>query len=92
MRGEYASTDTAILGDTAGLPNGNSEVVALTGTVQYDLWKNVLSRLEIRWDHLAGDGDQTGYGGTPAAVGGGGGTTGSKRNNVLIAANVIYKF
>jgi hypothetical protein len=21
--------------------------------VQYDLWKNVLSRLEVRWDHAA---------------------------------------
>lgn len=91
VRGEYASTDTTLLGDPAGLPGGNSEVVALTGTIQYDLWKNVLSRLEIRYDHLAGDGDQTGYGGTPAG-GGGGGTTGTKRNNVLIAANVIYKF
>jgi hypothetical protein len=91
VRGEYASTDTALLGDAAPLPNGNSEVFALTGTLQYDLWKNVLSRLEIRWDHLAGDGDQTAYGGVPAG-GGGGGTPGSKRNNVLIAANVIYKF
>lgn len=91
LRGEYASTDTGLFGDAAPLANGNSEVTALTGTIQYDLWKNVLSRLEVRWDHLAGDGDQTAYGGTPAG-GGGGGTAGSKRNNVLIAANVIYKF
>jgi hypothetical protein len=93
LRGEYASTDTGIFGDVAApMPPGeNSEIFALTGTLQYDLWKNVLSRLEIRWDHLAGSFLQTGYGGTPAG-GGGGGTTGSKRNNVLIAANVIYKF
>lgn len=26
------------------------ELFALTGTVQYDLWENVISRLEIRWD------------------------------------------
>jgi len=94
VRGEYASTDTGFFGDdyvTPTLVGGNSEVVALTGTIQYDLWKNVLSRLEIRWDHLAGDGDQTGYGGTPAG-GGGGGTPGSKRDNVLVAANLIYKF
>jgi len=91
LRGEYASTDTSLFGDTIPLANGNSEVFALTGTLQYDLWKNVLSRLEIRWDHLAGDGDQTAYGGTPVS-GGGGGSPGSKRNNVLIAANIIYKF
>jgi hypothetical protein len=29
------------------------ELFALTGTVQYDLWENVISRLEIRWDHCA---------------------------------------
>ena len=23
----------------------------MTATVQYDLWKNVISRLELRWDH-----------------------------------------
>jgi len=26
------------------------ELFALTGTIQYDLWENVISRLEIRWD------------------------------------------
>jgi hypothetical protein len=26
------------------------EFFALTGTIQYDLWENVISRLEIRWD------------------------------------------
>ena len=36
-------------------------MIALTGTVQYDLWKNVLSRLEVRWDHAANG--QRAYGG-----------------------------
>lgn len=89
-RGEYTSTDAGYYGaDPLG---GNAEIVALTGTLQYDLWKNVLSRLEIRWDHLAGDGDQTAFGGTPPSPGGPLGTPGDKRNAVLIAANVIYKF
>jgi hypothetical protein len=98
VRGEYTSTDTALLG-TAAPPSaigGNSEVVALTGTIQYDLWKNVLSRLEIRWDHLAGDGDMTGYGGelgTVASGGTGGAPAGDgKRNNVMIVGNIIFKF
>jgi hypothetical protein len=81
VRGEYASTDTALLGGGTIEPGGNSEMFALTGTVQYDLWKNVLSRLEIRWDHQAGDDDMTGYGDNL-----------DKRNNVLIAGNIIYKF
>ncbi len=95
-RGEYVSTDTGIFGTgTAIEPGGNSEIFALTGTIQYDLWKNVLSRLEVRWDHQAGDDDMIGYGGTPSPFGGG--ATGvppseRKRNNVLIAANIIYQF
>src|SRR5205085_2313272 len=43
-----------------------SKVLALTETIQYDLWKNVLSRLEIRWDHAA-DGS-TPYAGTAASA------------------------
>jgi len=46
-RGEYAWTGTGLLG-TGNVTSGNSEVFALTGTLQYDLWKNVLSRLEVR--------------------------------------------
>jgi hypothetical protein len=96
-RGEYAWTDTALLGSNPDLiEDGNTKIFALTGTIQYDLWKNVMSRLEVRWDHQAGDGDMTPYGGE-VLVGGGsfGGEpepTGSKRNSVLIAANIIYLF
>ncbi|HEX4644386.1 MAG TPA: outer membrane beta-barrel protein, partial [Verrucomicrobiae bacterium] len=49
-RGEWftqSKANTAIPGIlAAGLP---SKVLALTETVQYDLGKNVLSRLELRW-------------------------------------------
>lgn len=31
-------------------PGDDVELLALTGTIQYDLWENVISRLEIRWD------------------------------------------
>ena len=97
LRGEYASTDTGVLG-TGTIPDGtgNSEVFALTGTLQYDLWKNVISRLEVRWDHQAGDGDMAGYGGELGKSFGGGGSgsspSGSLRNSVAIMANFIYKF
>lgn len=91
LRGEYAWTDTSLLGSDANLPTGNSEVFAGTATVQYDLWKNVLSRLEFRWDHLAGDDDMTGYGGDISTTGPGG-SGGSKRNYYTIALNLIYKF
>jgi hypothetical protein len=36
-----------------GLPGGyNDNNVEVTGTVEYDLWANVISRLEVRWDHF----------------------------------------
>jgi len=93
LRGEYAESDTTLLGGAAGLAGGNNKVVALTTTLQYDLWNNVLSRLEIRWDHQAGDGDMTGWGNdTGAGALGVADPVYSKRNNVLIAANIIYKF
>lgn len=45
-RGEYAKG-----GVIEGLlPAGADDVYSLTGTLQYDLWANVLTRLEVRWD------------------------------------------
>ncbi len=83
-RGEYFSQTPAAAGP--GLPR---KVIAVTSTVQYDLWKNVLSRLEFRWDRAV-DGT-TPYGGT--TPGAGGPVTGpTKRNNFLVVANLIYKF
>lgn len=64
------------------------EVLGLTLTAQYDLWKNVLSRLELRWDHsLTGQGV---WGGT--APNGSASGFGTDKNAWLLAANVIYKF
>lgn len=63
-----------------------TRIFALTGTVQYDLWANVISRLEIRWDHscsgdIFGKNEYNGEGYVP-----------SESDAVVIAANVIYKF
>jgi hypothetical protein len=89
-RAEYADTDIpGVFTPLSDDPNGG-KVFALTGTVQYDLWKNVLSRLEVRWDHAADGSDP--YGGSdpfdPDLGTGGGG----KKNNFIVAANLIYKF
>ncbi|MBI5388700.1 MAG: outer membrane beta-barrel protein [Verrucomicrobia bacterium] len=62
-------------GIAAGLPD---KILALTGTVQYDLWANVLSRLEFRWDHQAN--------GTGRLF------NDADRDAFLLAANIIYKF
>jgi hypothetical protein len=97
VRGEYAThSDTggfALVSPTGGVfPD---KVVAITGTVQYDLWKNVLTRLEVRMDHAAdgsyayGGTGQTGPGTGPAPTKA---TNGLKRNAYLVAANLVYKF
>jgi hypothetical protein len=54
---EYLDGDAGVLFDAVGR-NGaiDSEMLSLTGTVQYDLWDNVLTRAEVRWDSLE-DGD-----------------------------------
>jgi hypothetical protein len=76
LRGEYAH-GVAIPGTLSAKP----EILAVTATVQYDIWENVLSRLEVRWDH-----DASGSPFRPWGAGGG------KRNDFLVAANLIYKF
>jgi hypothetical protein len=68
-----------------------AEVMALTGTIQYDLWKNVISRLEVRWDHSLNDAALFGTGATvPGPLGPV--ITPNQDNAVVIAANIIYKF
>jgi len=76
-RGEYASSGTSAAFEAR-------KVVEGTITLQYDLWKNVLSRLEARWDHAA-DGSQP-YGGTFAD------DEGHKKNSYILLASVAYKF
>jgi hypothetical protein len=84
---------TAYEGGDPSLPNPLDKVLALTGTVQYDLWANVISRLEIRWDHAANGADAFGGVGTPGQTASGA-PAGypTKKNEVMVAANVIYKF
>ena len=63
LRGEYLDDGTPALGSGIwATPPSLGKVLALTTTVQYDLWKNVISRLELRWDHSLSD--QNVFGGT----------------------------
>ena len=64
-----------------------SELFGLTGTIDYSLWKNVISRVEARWDHsLTGDRPYRG------SFDSDGGHTGGQKNEFTLAANIIYKF
>lgn len=70
-----------------GVGTGNAaEVLASTLTADYQLWANVISRLEYRWDHdLSGNRNLPGNVNSGAAAGG-------NNNAHLIALNLIYKF
>jgi hypothetical protein len=79
-RGEYASSS----GTGTASPFLASQIFETTFTAQYDLWKNVLSRVEFRWDHAA-DGTSP-YGGTTTS------SVGGKKNSYILLADVAYKF
>jgi Putative beta-barrel porin-2, OmpL-like. bbp2 len=74
LRGEYGQSDAGYLYSAGGLRNGAEEV---TATLQYNLWANVLSRAEFRWDHAEH--------GTPFGAG-------DQSNAFLLALNLIYQF
>jgi hypothetical protein len=82
LRGEYLDDD-ALFYFPPGNNEGEFKVWALTATAQYDLWKNVVSRLEFRWDHadsgeLFGNSDDE--------------FSGSLKNATMLALNLIYRF
>src|SRR5229473_1408957 len=86
-RGEYTSASSgAWYGGPAYGPfatSGHAALMGWTGTIDYSLWKNVISRGEMRWDHsLTGDRP---YGGSVAAPG-------CEKNVVTFALNMIYNF
>ncbi|HXG49399.1 MAG TPA: outer membrane beta-barrel protein [Methylomirabilota bacterium] len=85
LREEFLWWDIGTIENAAILAAGGiaTEVLATTVTAQYDLWKNVISRLEFRWDHSCEGGDA--YGGTTAG-------TPNRKNAYLLAANFIYQF
>lgn len=81
-RGDQSLFSISDVGTGAFVRTMPEETLSLTGTIQYDLWKNVLSRLEVRWDHgLSGPsvwGSKTGEG--------------DDKNAWLLAGNIVYRF
>jgi len=74
--------------DDLWLPTSPDEVLSLTATAQYDLWKNVISRLELRWDHACDDPHV--YGGKE--VNNALEQSGDQEDAVMLVLNLIYKF
>jgi hypothetical protein len=84
-RAEYFSQSANNEG--LGLP---AKAFELTFTPQYDLWKNVMTRLEFRWDHQLESAPE--YGAIAQGVGGVPLSHGTLGNSFEAIANVIYKF
>ena len=76
LRGEYYDLAGSETSDILGRDGKGEE---LTATIQYNLWANVTSRAEFRWDH-ADTGVAFGTEGTPES------------NSYILALNVIYSF
>lgn len=81
-RGEYATGSATPLGSPIGAfgvsTGEHVELLGVTGTLDYSLWANAITRLEFRWDHtLSGPGVFL---------------DGTKENALSVALNVIYKF
>ncbi|HEV2328923.1 MAG TPA: outer membrane beta-barrel protein [Verrucomicrobiae bacterium] len=89
LRGEYFQDDTGVLyggGATTGTgtiidPNRNA-AEELTATFQYNMWANVISRVEFRWDHVE-HGNAFGANSAGAAF---------RDNDFMLALNLIYQF
>jgi len=79
-RGEYVEGDEYGNGDYTASAN----LVEVTGTVEYDMWANVQTRVEARWDQNLSGADALGG---PASF-----LSTDERCAVGLYANVIYKF
>lgn len=79
-RAEFLDDSADVVQDSSELALNRAKIYAFTGTASYDLWKNVITRAEIRWDHA----DNGKFFGGNAAP--------NRRNAFMLAAQVIYKF
>ena len=92
LRGEYlrdrGEQKFFTFDSTNPLASSNPDrALAITATAQYDLWKNVISRVELRWDHSLSGQKTWGNDNTASST-----NPGTLRNEFMLAANLIYKF
>lgn len=84
LRGEYVD---ARIDEPLG---GHVDIFAFTSTLQYDLWKNVITRVEFRWDHCTSASDV--FPGNKIFGGASPDDAPTLKNAFVLAANVIYRF
>ena len=76
-RAEYASMSSKTF--------NSAQVVAFTGTIDYALWANVITRLEARWDHdLSARADGAMFDTAAGFF--------TAKNHFTLALNVVYRF
>jgi hypothetical protein len=86
VRGELLDDAADVIVDSSDLGMHRAKIWSGTATAQYDLWKNVITRVEFRWDHgdngkfFGGNSNSSSFSGP------------DRRNAYLLAAQVIYKF
>jgi len=83
LRGEFFDLQNGV--SPYGFSNGVGEEV--TATAQYNLWANVISRVEFRWDHVD---EGEAFAGSQGIAGGGVGP--ATADSFLLAVNLIYTF
>lgn len=86
-RGEYALVGNQAI-RTVPANRNSIGVWSATLTADYSLWKNVVSRAEVRWDSL----ENSRLYGTPAAGSSVPFVAGDEKNLITLALNVIYVF
>jgi hypothetical protein len=88
VRGGYNYSYTGGEGAISSSYNTSADACELTLTAEYDMWANVMSRLEVRWDHVLKDPNNV----NPLSPGGDELGGDFHRTSVGLYANVIYKF
>ena len=88
-RGEYWEVDG--FGGTGGHYQGGDGGIELTEDVEYDLWANVMTRLELRYDKCTSGVGNNSYV-LPGSVTAIGGVNTGYSASVGLYANIIYKF
>ena len=83
LRAEHMSGTSAIAaGAYGGSPLGSNAADEITATLQYNIWANVISRVEVRWDHVE---HGNGFASTS-------GISATESEAYLLAAQLIYTF
>jgi len=85
LRGEVLNDDSTSAADDVSLYTGGHYAEELTATIQYNLWANVMTRGEFRWDHA----DVRDFGASSGTFSAG---APDRKNDFLLALNIIYQF